>query len=532
MRSLNRERAGFLSMFLASAVMPQGPNWETLGKSWWSHIQVLADDELEGRGTATPGYQRAADYVTRQFRSLGLKPAGVKGYRQPVDFHVTQSDPDHCSLDIIRDGNVQPVKLGHEATIVVTSQTAEKGEGDAVFVGYGLAIPELNYNDFAGLNVKGKIVVFVRGGPSNIPGAIKAHYQSFEERLKVLRKAGVKGTAVIPNPTVPELPWPRMVSGLQLPRMELTDPGHDVPLPLPISILFNDEHAEMLFTGSGHTFQEIVSRLGSDQPLPRFPLAVKLHVRATFKRWEATCHNLVGVLPGSDPHLKNEYVVVSAHLDHLGIGEPVNGDPIYHGAMDNASGVASLLQVARGIKDSGMKPKRSILFLVVTGEEKGLLGSQYFATHPTVKGPIVADINIDGTLPLYALKFLQIQGLAESTLGDDLREVAGQHGVESHTEYEPDRVLFIRSDQYSFIKEGVPGLFPMFGYARGSAEEKMTKAWSKDRYHSPADNLSQPVDLVAAAQFNTILEKLTLRVANAEHRPEWKPDSFFRRFAQ
>ncbi len=161
-----------------------------------------------------------------------------------------------------------------------------------------------------------------------------------------------------------------------------------------------------------------------------------------------------------------------------------------------------------------------------------MLGSQYFATHPTVKGPMVANINADGTLPLYPLKFLQIQGLAESTLGDDIRTVAGQYGVGVHAEYEPDRVLFIRSDQYSFIKEGVPGLFPMFGYTPGSPEEQLTKDWSRDRYHSPEDNLRQPVDRVAAAQFNAILEQLTLKVANADRRPEWKPDSFFRRFAR
>ena len=532
MKRLNWEKARLLPLMLGGAVVSPGPDWDALGKSWWSHIQVLADDSLEGRGTATRGYEKAADYVIEQFRAGGLQPAGVNGYRQPVDFHVTQVDPARCSLELLRNGQAQPVKLGDDATIAVSSGSAENVEAEAVFAGYGLVVPELNYSDLAGLDVKGKIVVFVRGGPTNIPGPIKAHYQSLEERLKFARQAGIIGAVAIPNPTVPELPWPRMVSGLGLPRMELSDPGHDVPRPLPLSVLFNDERAEMLFAGSGHTFQEVRVRLGTDQPLPRFPLAMKIRAHTTFKRWDATCQNIVGVLPGRDPELKKEYVVVSAHLDHLGIGEPVNGDPIYHGAMDNASGVASLLEIARGIKKSGSKPKRSILFVVVTGEEKGLLGSQYFATHPTVTGPLVANINADGTLPLYPLKFLQIQGLAESTLGDDIRAVARQYGVEVHSEYEPDRVLFIRSDQYSFIKEGVPGLFPMFGYSPGSPEEQLTKAWSKDRYHSPEDNLSQPVDRVAAAQFNAILEQLTLRVANADGRPEWKSDSFFRRFAR
>jgi len=523
---------GLALAIVDGAGSPEGPDWDALGRQWWSHIQVLADDSMEGRGTGSRGFVKAADYVTDQFRAAGLRPAGVDGYRQPVDFLLAQIDQARCSLDLLRDGEARPVQLGDDAAIAVTSQTAETVEADAVFVGYGLTIPELNYDDLAGQDVKGKIVVFVRGGPADISGPVKAHYQSFEERLKALRKAGVIGSVVIPNPKVPELPWPRTASGLLLPRLELRDPGHEVPLPLSMSIVFNPERAEMLFAGSGHTFQEVVAGLGLDKPLPRFPLAVKIRARVAMTRGETRCQNIVGVLPGSDPDLKNEFVVVSAHLDHLGIGEPVNGDPIYNGAMDNASGVASVIQIARAMKDSGAHPKRSILFLAVTGEEKGLLGSQYFATHPTVKGPLVADLNIDGALPLFPLKYVEVQGLAESTLGDDIREVGEQNGVETHAEYEPDRILFIRSDQYSFIKEGVPALFPMFGYRPGSAEEKLMKAWLRDRYHGPTDDPTQPVDLAAAAQFNSLLEKLTLRVANAPHRPEWKPDSFFRRFAQ
>jgi Zn-dependent M28 family amino/carboxypeptidase len=223
-------------------------------------------------------------------------------------------------------------------------------------------------------------------------------------------------------------------------------------------------------------------------------------------------------------------VVVSAHLDHLGIGEPVNGDRIYNGAMDDASGDASLIEIARAMK--GSQPKRSILFLSVTGEEKGELGSQYFAAHPTVPGTIVADINMDMYLPLFPLKYLEVQGLGESTLGDDVRAVASEAGVQIQADKEPEHNRFIRSDQYSFIKKGVPALAFKFGWVSGTPEEKTFKAWYAERYHGPSDDLSQAVDLEAAAQFNAILEKLALRVADADHRPEWKSDSFFRRFAQ
>ncbi len=222
---------------------------------------------------------------------------------------------------------------------------------------------------------------------------------------------------------------------------------------------------------------------------------------------------------------------MSAHLDHVGIGEPVNGDRIYSGAMDDASGDASLIEIARSLKESRATPKRSILFLSVTGEEKGLLGSQYFATHPTVSGRLVAGLNMDMFLPLFPLKYLEVQGLSESSLGDDIRAVAESANVSVQADKEPEHNRFIRSDQYSFIKHGVPALAFKFGYIPGTPEEEIFKAWYAERYHAPSDDLDQPVDLVAAAQFNAILEKLILRVANAVRRPEWKPDSFFRRFA-
>jgi Peptidase family M28 len=531
------KRSNWVLPWLATAVVGRpgstnAPDWDALGRRWWSHVQVLADDNMEGRETGSLGYARAAEYVIRQFHDAGLQPAGEDGYRQPVDFQVTQLDPAHCSLDLLRNGEARPVHLGDEAEIIATSATAERAEADAVFVGYGLEIPELHYSDLADQDVRGKIAVYVSGGPSDMPGPIKAHYQSPHERVRSLRKAGAAGLVVLPNPTAADLPWPRVVIGLRMARMELRDPGPAGYRPLPVTMMFNPERAEALFADSGHTFQEIVSGLGTNRPLPRFPLAVKVRVHVGFSRREAKCTNVVAVLPGTDPKLKNEYVVISAHLDHLGIGEPINGDPIYNGAMDNASGVASMLEIARGIKESGATTRRSLLFLAVTGEEKFLLGSEYFATHPTVTGPLVANINIDGNLPLYPLKFLEVQGLGESSLGEDMRAVAAEEGVEVHAEYEPDRVLFIRSDQYNFIKQGVPALFSMFGYLRGSPEEQMNKDWSKERYHGPKDDLDQPVDPAAAARFNRIHEKLVLRVANADRRPTWNPESFFNRFVR
>jgi Zn-dependent M28 family amino/carboxypeptidase len=515
---------------MGGAALAQNPDWNGLGKLWWSHVQFLADDSLEGRGTGSRGFEQAASYMAEQFRAAGLEPAGVDGYRQPMDFHVVQIDETRCSLDLLGDGKAQPIKLGDDAVLGVDSGAAENVEAGAVFVGYGLTVPESHYDDLAGQDVKGKIVVLVTGGPADMPGPVKAHYQSGEERRKALAKAGVIGAIFVSNPKSAEVPWSRIAAARFQPRMELSDPGQGVPPPLPVSIQFNPARAEMLFAGSGHTFQEILAAVNADKPLPHFLLAVKIHAKVGMTRSEAKSENVVGVLPGSDPQLKKEYVVVSAHLDHLGIGEPVHGDRIYNGAMDDASGDASLIEIARAMKDT--KPKRSILFLSVTGEEKGELGSQYFAAHPTVAGPIVADINMDMYLPLFPLKYLEVQGLGESTLGDDVRAVAGDAGVQVQADKEPEHNRFIRSDQYSFIKKGVPALAFKFGWVPGTPEEKIFRAWYAERYHAPSDDLSQPVDLAAAAQFDAILEKLALRVADADQRPAWKPDSFFRRFAQ
>jgi Zn-dependent M28 family amino/carboxypeptidase len=229
--------------------------------------------------------------------------------------------------------------------------------------------------------------------------------------------------------------------------------------------------------------------------------------------------------------LRNQYVIVSAHLDHLGTGEKINGDGIFNGAMDDASGVASLIEIARALQTGKVKTRRSIVFLAVTGEEKGELGSRYFAEYPTFHGRIVADINLDMYLPLFPLRYLEVQGLNESSLGDDIRAVATAAGVEIQADKDPNANRFIRSDQYSFVKKGVPALAFKFGWIPGSPEEKIFRDWYRDRYHSVTDDVSQPVDRAAAAKFDRVLLALLERVADAPGVPQWKPDSYFKVFA-
>jgi Zn-dependent M28 family amino/carboxypeptidase len=526
-------------------------DWSAAGKRWWAHVQYLADDKLEGRDVGGAGYEMAAAYVTEQFKAAGLQPAGTDGYAQAVEFVVARTDESQSSIEIVREihqlvsltasektegepykGKAERLVLGEDAFFSPHANGNAEIEAPVVFAGFGLSVPDLNYDDFAGLDVRGKIVAFISGGPRTMPAAVKAHFQSRNERMKVLKKAGAVGTISIGNPQTEEVPWSRTSGARLAPKMELRDPGPGEEASFPVSVIFNPAKAEKLFAGSGHTFREVVEAVSAGKPAPRFPLAVTVKGRVAVKTSEAKSENLAGVYPGSDAAQSKEYVVISAHLDHVGVGTPVNGDKIYNGAMDDASGIASLIEIARELRESSAQPKRSILFVAVTGEEKGLLGSQYFAGHPTVPAKsIVADLNMDMFLPLFPLKYLEVQGLGESTLGDDIRAVCGSAGVEVQADKQPDHNRFIRSDQYSFIKQGVPALAFKFGWLPGTPEEKKFNDWYQERYHGPTDDVSQPVDAAAAAQFNNILRKLAVRVANAAERPRWKAESFFRRFA-
>jgi Zn-dependent M28 family amino/carboxypeptidase len=266
--------------------------------------------------------------------------------------------------------------------------------------------------------------------------------------------------------------------------------------------------------------------------LPHFKLNRTLQAHIAVNQEKVESRNIAGLRPGSDPALKNQTVIISAHLDHLGTGEKVNGDGIFNGAMDNAAGIASLIEIARTLKSAKVKTKRSVMFVAFTGEEKGLLGSNYFARFPTAPGRIVADINMDMFLPLFPLHYLEVQGLNESTLGDDIRAAAKASDVIVQADKDPDANRFIRSDQYSFIRRGIPALAFKFGWLPGSPEEKIYRDWYRDRYHAVGDDLSQPVDLKAAARFDAILVSLIERVADAPQPPQWKPTSFFRQFAK
>jgi Zn-dependent M28 family amino/carboxypeptidase len=292
---------------------------------------------------------------------------------------------------------------------------------------------------------------------------------------------------------------------------------------------FDPAQSEMLFKGSGHDFSELAALADGSKPVPRFALAFRLKADIAATRSRLSSPNIAARLEGSDPKLKSEYVALSAHLDHLGIGAPVNGDRINNGAMDDASGVATVLDIAHRLK-TGPAPRRSILFLFFTAEEKGLLGSRYYARRPTVgKGSIVADLNFDMPLPLWPLKTLYAPGQDESTLGEDARAVAASQGLAMVPDPLPDRNVFIRTDQYSFVREGIPALVFKFGFAKGTPEFDIEHDWRANRYHAPSDDLSQPLLKEEAVKLDGFVAALARRVADADRRPEWLPASIFRK---
>lgn len=508
-------------------------NYEAEGKRWWAHVQYLASDQLEGRDTGSEGYRKAADYVAGEFKQFGLQPAGTDGYFQPVKLEVSQIVDEKCSAALVsEDGAVEPLKMGDDIIAGLNPDTARDLEAPAIFVGYGLDVPEVKYNDLAGLDLKGKIAVTLSGIPAGMPGPLGAHHQSMEVRWRSLREAGAVGTIRLFNPHSMDLPWQRIALSRFNPYMTFADPAMRPTQGLKLSMAMNPASADKFFAGTGHTLEELLKAGDKGRELPHFDLTKRVRVHIEFSQHEIESPNIAAVLPGGDAKLKSEYVVMSAHLDHLGVGKPINGDAIYNGAMDNASGVASELEIARLLREGKATPKRSILFLAFTGEEKGELGSQYFAGNPTVPAQsIVADLNLDMFLPLYPLHYLEVFGLNETTLGDKIREVAATEGVKVQDDKMPQRNVFIRSDQYSFVKQGVPALMFGFGSLPGSPEEKTQEKWIQTRYHAPSDDVNQPVDLAAAAKFNDIVLRLLIEVADDSARPEWKPDSFFARFA-
>jgi Zn-dependent M28 family amino/carboxypeptidase len=553
------------AIFLVAAASLFAADYAAEGNRWWAHVAFLADDKLEGREVGKEGYRKAVEYVSGEFERIGLKPGGTAAYQQPIPFEWRTLVQDQSSLELTRDSAAQPLALGGDANMTTRADVSPDVEAPMAFVGHAFVIPENNIDDLKGVDLHGKIAVYFSGGTvPGVPGNLMSHYQSTGERWAALKRAGAIGIATInaggrggnggggngggnAAPAVTDAAAGETPpaaegnaaggrggrGGPPAPAVSLADAALQDSAGQQVSITLTARGAAKVFDGSGHTFEELQKAARANEPIPAFDLKGTLHAKAAVKHEAFVAPNVVGVLPGSDKKLKSEYVIMSAHLDHLGVGRAINGDSIYNGAMDDASGIASVIEIARLMASSKAKLKRSVVFIALAAEEKGELGSHYFAAHPTVpRSAIVADINLDMFLPLYPLKVIEVQGLTESSLGDQVRAAAEGLGVKVQSDQEPEQNRFIRSDQYSFIKEGIPALAFKFGYEKGSPDETTRRNWVRDIYHKPSDDLKQPVDKEAAAKFDHVIATLLERVANDPARPEWYKDSFFKRFAK
>ena len=505
-------------------------------------MEFLADDLLEGRGTGTRGYMLAANYVRAEFEQLGLEPAGEAGtYFQKVRVRQLTPVPERDSL-VIKRGTGEE-KLVFEKDYLMEGDPAHEDaavEGSLVFVGYGVSAPERHYDDYAGIDAKGKIVVMVADAPASFSSTDRAYYSDgFVKSQNAAAHGAIGVIGIWAGEVTINTPWKEIIRFFHQPIMRWIDqngtPNDYVP-ELQASAFMNDKSAEALFTGSAHTFEAAMASLNAGKPMS-FALAGIASMQEAAKFTELVSPNIAGILRGSDPRLKDQYVIFTAHVDHVGIGDPVNGDAIYNGAVDNASGTAALIEIARAFAESKDHPKRSLLFLAVTGEEAGLLGSDYFARHPTVPlSQIAANINMDGISVLYDFKDIVALGADHSTLNREVQDVARHMGLEVSPDPMPEENFFIRSDQYSFVKQGVPALNITEGWKTVDPAldgKKLSIAWETTRYHTPQDDMNQPLNFVAARKCTQILLAVGYEVANAPDRPTWNPgDLFGQRFGQ
>ncbi len=468
---------------------------------------------MQGRETGSAGYQQAEAFVIEQFEKAGLSPAGTNGFKQAVPLRSLRLQAAHSPVKIERNGGAVDVAWFRQLTIAVRPNLPKKIYAPLYFLGDGSSVDKEK--------VKGAVVVTMgvprirtAGGP-----------------VPVKIPEGAVATVSIDSLGGPEPPiWPLPYAGvMSLADAPSTDSNNAATSNQPPpAFRWNPEAAEILFEGSGHSYGELKKDLDAGQPLPNFDLAGRWAATLTVEESNFSSDNIVALLPGSDPTLKNEYVVLTAHLDGYGIGEARRGDSIYNGAFDDAAYVALLMDLAQGLHDSHTRLKRSLLFCIVTGEEKGLLGSKYFVAHPTVpKQQLVADLNLDQVRAIFPLKLLTTLALKESSLGNVVQQVAQPLGIRIQEDPEPERNLLRRSDHFSFMQIGVPAVNFVFGYEKGSPEEKVYRQWYSERYHSPADDLQQPWVPEAAAKFNLFYTNLVKAVADLPERPQWAADSKF-----
>jgi hypothetical protein len=486
-------------------------------------VNALAADEMQGRGTAQPGGDKAAAYLADRFAKLGLKPLGEKNtFLQPIKFRETQFLPQTAFTT-----GSETLKLGSDFIITPPYSGDKNVTGKVVFVGYGIVLPALKRDDLAGLDVKGKIVVF-RNGP--LPPFSKDQWKQAHAQFNIIRGLIARGAAalVIINPETENLSYAELADYLTRRQVE-PESEQEMPEFLPPFISISDQGADKLFAAAGITRAEAIDKAKGDNFTP-IDLKQSATITVRLKKSKGVGSNVVGLLEGSDPKLKSEALVYSAHYDAYGLSAD---NRIYHGAADNALGVAEMLAIAEAMTRAETKPRRSIIFLAVTGEEYGGYGSDYWVKNPTWKIKQVAgDLNLDGmgTEVYGPVKVLVGYGAEHSSLGSVLNEVAAATGLRVVPDPMPEEKSFYRSDHYFFVKKGVPGIM-ILGAPDGAVESwtDRLKKWEKTDYHQPTDIVRPDWDWSGPRTIASVMLVMGLRIANEESMPSWLPSSIFNR---
>ncbi|MCD2325158.1 M28 family metallopeptidase [Sphingomonas sp. IC-56] len=500
-----------------------------------SHVMFLASDALKGREAGSPEYDIAAQYVAAQFYAAGLKPMGDEGsYLQKVPL-VSYKAADQGSMLVT--GKRGPVTLtfGEDYLPGANPESPTFNlTAPVVFVGYG--IEGLGRNDYKGINAKGKIVAFFPGAPSSFPEEEGAHFSSAASKAEIAARHGAVGYIQLESTRTGRGSYPvaMMRASWDRPRVTWGNPngtGHIAVPGVPSLGILSKAGAAKLFAGARTPWTTIAKQAEKDGAVFKaIDLPGKLTVTSKTALTPMTSYNVAGYLPGSDPKLAGEVVVLSGHLDHVGVGKAnAQGDTIYNGALDDAVGIASLIEEAKRFKNAETKPRRSILFLAVTAEEKGLIGSDYYANHPTVPGTIVANVNLDMPIITYKFQDVVVYGAQHSTLGPIVEKAGAAIGVTLSEDPLPGESIFTRSDHYNFVKKGVPSVFLWPG--AGGPGRAAIDDFMKNHYHQASDQIGiVPINWESGVRFVDVNYRIAREIADGDQRPMWNKGDFFGTF--
>ena len=518
-----------------SAAAPAAASLEA--KRIEADVRYLADDKLEGRDTGTPGYDLAAEYVARRYTEMGLKPGGDDGsFFQRVPLLKALRQEHGAVFAIEREGKRTSLEFRKEFLPGLDYNAASHSlTAPAVFVGQAIHAPELQQDDFAGVELRGKIAVIFSGAPARFDNDRRAFYSSSTQKLRILAERGAVGVVFVGTPQREErASWASASAKWNMPGMRLRaadGTGIDTFPQLKASASVSAAAARQVFAGSGHEVDALFKQV-ADGTLKPFDLPGTLTLAGETRIEPAESRNVVARLEGSDANLGKEFIAYTAHLDHIGVGAAVDGDSIYNGALDNALGVSIMLEAARQLTDAATRPKRSMLFIALTGEEKGLLGAEWFAAHPTVpEADLVANINMDMPVLLAPSRDVVPIGLEHSTLKSTLESAAKEIGVGLSADPFPEEAVFVRSDQYAFVRAGVPAVYLDGGIepavAGGASPKDAFDEFLRNCYHQPCDDASQPIQYEDAARLAKLNARIGVLVGDATERPRWNKGDFF-----